>query len=68
MVLGKCNNNYRLAKRLYAEQFSDRKHPNDRTIQRKTLKASDRLLALPRRHHVYNENDLHVLTVLAVFI
>jgi len=33
MVLGQCNNNYRLVARRYAEQFPNRRHPNDRTIK-----------------------------------
>jgi len=65
MVLGQCNNNYRLAARQYAEQFPNRRYPNDRTIQRLTQRARNGRLVRQRRHHNYDENDARAVTVLA---
>jgi len=36
LVLGECHNNYDAVSRLYAERFSDRRHPNNTTIRRLT--------------------------------
>jgi len=64
MVLGQCNN-YRLAARRNAEQFPNRRHSNDRTIQRLTQRAHNGRLIRQRRHHNYDENGARAVTVLA---
>jgi len=37
LVLGECRCNYHQAAELYRNRFSDRQHPNDRTIVRLVL-------------------------------
>lgn len=65
MILGECQNNYRAAARLYAERFPLRRFPNHTTIRRLTERARGGHLSRQRRHREYDENDPHVVTVLA---
>ena len=65
LILGKCHVNYAAASRLYAERFPDRRHPTNLTISTLTERARNGILVRERRNHVYNENNVQAVTVLA---
>ena len=65
LILGECHDNYVASSRLYAELFSNRRHPTNFTITTLTERARNRILVRKRRHHEYNENDARAVTVLA---
>lgn len=65
-VLGECNNNYRAPARRYAERFSDRRHPSDKTIRSLNERARGGHRARQRKHREYDENDARVVTILSV--
>jgi len=66
MILGKSRNNYAAAARLYAERYSNRRHPSNVTIQTLTQRARNGTLTRQCRHHQYDESDLRAITILAM--
>ncbi|OXU18455.1 hypothetical protein TSAR_006227, partial [Trichomalopsis sarcophagae] len=61
-----CHNNYNAAARLYSERFPDRRHPTNVTIHSLTVRDRRGRLAHQRRRRKYNEDDVRVVTILAV--
>lgn len=66
LILGECHINYLAASRLYAMRFPDRRHPSHVTIQTLTQRARRGHLVRHRERHNYDENDVRVLTILAI--
>jgi len=66
LILGECRGVYVDATALYAERYSNRRHPSNVTIRDLTRRARAGQLRRERRHHEYEENDNRVVTVLAL--
>jgi len=65
LILGECRNNYRQAAALYQVQYPNRRHLNAAVIRGNYLRAQQSNLVRRRQNHGYDENDVHVLIILA---
>lgn len=66
LVLGECRRNYRQAATLYRNRYPNRRHPNHTVIRNIYLRNRRGQQVRVRPRHIYNENDVHVLVVLAM--
>lgn len=66
LVLGECHMNYHEASRVYQNRYPDReRHPNHSAIYYIEQRVRQGRLSRQKAHHVYNEDDVRVLVVLA---
>lgn len=67
LILGECHRNYKLAARVYAQRYPDRRHPADRQIRNIEIRSRRNLLHRQRqRNRLQNNNNPRVLTILGL--
>lgn len=66
LILGESRHNYRQAAIVYRNRYPDRRHPTHTVIRNIYLRARQGQLKRVRQHHTYDDNDVHVLVVLAI--